>query len=201
MICIVTNPVIRAARWITPRMIMDSHIPVVAFVLVLWIWLAIVFWVLPEMCGSGASTAPRCWTQARRLVGVAGLRHAEVHADVLGDLRVEAFHLRYSPHLLVLAKLEPRGRELVAGKGFRGCSRAASVSRSIASAKRPRWISDMPMPYQARSSVGSSSTARLRRAMASSWRSGFCRTKPRLNSIRVVGAKEDRVFQRATASL
>ena len=53
VISIVTNPVIRAARWITPRMIMDRHIPVVAFVVVLWIWLAIVLWVLPEMCGSG----------------------------------------------------------------------------------------------------------------------------------------------------
>ena len=50
---IVTNPVLRAARWITPRAIMDNHIPVVAVVLLLWIWLAIVFWVLPEMCGSG----------------------------------------------------------------------------------------------------------------------------------------------------
>ncbi len=53
VISIVTNPVIRAARWVTPRMIMDRHIPVVAFVLLLWIWLALVFWVLPEMCASG----------------------------------------------------------------------------------------------------------------------------------------------------
>ena len=53
MISIVTDPVIRAARWITPRMVMDRHIPVVAFVLLPWIWLPIVFWVLPEMCGSG----------------------------------------------------------------------------------------------------------------------------------------------------
>jgi len=54
VICIVTNPVIKAVRWVTPRMVMDSHIPVVAFVVVLWIWLAIVFWVLPEMCGSAS---------------------------------------------------------------------------------------------------------------------------------------------------
>src|ERR1700741_2641659 len=53
VLAIVTDPVIRAARWITPRMVMDSHIPVVAFVLVLWVWLAIVFWVLPEKCPSG----------------------------------------------------------------------------------------------------------------------------------------------------
>ncbi len=53
VICIVTDPVIKAVRWITPRMVMDNHIPVVAFVLLLWLWLAIVLWVLPEMCGSG----------------------------------------------------------------------------------------------------------------------------------------------------
>jgi len=33
---------------------MDSHIPIVAFVLVAWVWLAIVFWVLPEMCSSAS---------------------------------------------------------------------------------------------------------------------------------------------------
>lgn len=48
--CIVTDPLLRAARFITPRMVVDAHIPVVAVVLVLWIWLAIVFWLLPEMC-------------------------------------------------------------------------------------------------------------------------------------------------------
>lgn len=51
--CIVTDPLLRAARFITPRIVVDSHIPVVAAVLVLWVWLAIVFWVLPEMCSSG----------------------------------------------------------------------------------------------------------------------------------------------------
>jgi len=54
VLSIVTDPVIRAARFIAPRMVMDSHIPVVAFALVAWIWLAIVFWVLPEMCSSGS---------------------------------------------------------------------------------------------------------------------------------------------------
>lgn len=50
---VVTDPVIRAARWLSPRAIVDRHIPFVAFVLVLWIWLALVFWALPELCGSG----------------------------------------------------------------------------------------------------------------------------------------------------
>lgn len=53
VISIVTNPVLRAARWVTPRMVMDKHIPLVALLLLLWIWLAIVFWLLPEMCASG----------------------------------------------------------------------------------------------------------------------------------------------------
>ena len=53
VLSIVTDPVIKAARWLTPRFILDAHIPVVAFVLLLWIWLAIVFWVLPEMCARG----------------------------------------------------------------------------------------------------------------------------------------------------
>ena|SRR5919112_1949233 len=50
---IVTDPVIRAARWLTPRVVVDAHIPFVAVALVAWIWLAIVFWALPSMCGSG----------------------------------------------------------------------------------------------------------------------------------------------------
>ena len=53
VMCIVTDPVLKAARWITPRIILDRHIPVVALVLLAWIWLAIVFWALPQMCSSG----------------------------------------------------------------------------------------------------------------------------------------------------
>jgi hypothetical protein len=50
---IVTDPVIRVARFLTPRMVVDAHIPFVAVLLVVWIWLAIVFWALPAMCASG----------------------------------------------------------------------------------------------------------------------------------------------------
>lgn len=51
---IVTNPVIRAARFLTPRIVVDAHIPFVAVLLVAWIWLMIVFWALPAMCSSGS---------------------------------------------------------------------------------------------------------------------------------------------------
>jgi hypothetical protein len=53
VLSIVTDPVIRAARWVMPRVVIDSYIPAIAFGLVAWIWLAIVFWVLPEMCAAG----------------------------------------------------------------------------------------------------------------------------------------------------
>ena len=53
VIAILTDPVIRAVRWIMPRAVLDSYMPAIAFGLVAWIWLAIVFWVLPEMCSSG----------------------------------------------------------------------------------------------------------------------------------------------------
>jgi hypothetical protein len=53
VLAIVTNPLLRAARWVTPRVVLDKHIPLVTCLLVLWLWLAIVFWLLPAMCASG----------------------------------------------------------------------------------------------------------------------------------------------------
>ena len=53
VLSIVTDPLLRFTRWIAPRVVLDSYIPAMAFGLVLWIWVAIVFWVLPEMCSSG----------------------------------------------------------------------------------------------------------------------------------------------------
>jgi hypothetical protein len=53
VLAIVTDPLLRFTRWIAPRIVLDRHIPWLAFGLVLWIWVAIVFWLLPEMCASG----------------------------------------------------------------------------------------------------------------------------------------------------
>jgi hypothetical protein len=53
VLSIVTDPLLRFTRWVAPRVVLDSYIPAIAFGLVLWVWLAIVFWVLPEMCSSG----------------------------------------------------------------------------------------------------------------------------------------------------
>lgn len=40
---IVTSPVIRLVRAITPRFVLDAHVPFVAFFLLLWIWVAMAF--------------------------------------------------------------------------------------------------------------------------------------------------------------
>lgn len=52
VMCVVTNPVIRFARLITPKVVLDAHIPYVAFLLVAWLWVAVVFWIIPEVCKS-----------------------------------------------------------------------------------------------------------------------------------------------------
>ena len=36
---IVTKPAIAAARWITPKLVIDKHIPFVAFFLLFWLWI------------------------------------------------------------------------------------------------------------------------------------------------------------------
>lgn len=52
ILLIVTRPVLRFTRLITPRQVVDKHIPYVAFLLVAWAWLILLFWILPELCGS-----------------------------------------------------------------------------------------------------------------------------------------------------
>ena len=53
VLAVVTDPLIRTVRWVLPRVVLDSYMPAITFGVVLWIWLAIVFWALPEMCASG----------------------------------------------------------------------------------------------------------------------------------------------------
>jgi hypothetical protein len=53
ILSVVTDPIFKATRFITPKVILDRHIPYVAFLLIVWIWIAVVFWALPEVCGSG----------------------------------------------------------------------------------------------------------------------------------------------------
>lgn len=38
----ITSPIIRAVRFITPRFVLDAHIPFAAFILLVWLGLALV---------------------------------------------------------------------------------------------------------------------------------------------------------------
>jgi hypothetical protein len=38
---IVTRPVISAVRFVTPRVIIDAHVPFIAFFLLFWLWIAL----------------------------------------------------------------------------------------------------------------------------------------------------------------
>jgi hypothetical protein len=40
---IVTRPAILAARWITPKLILDRHVPFVAFFLLFWLWIFLAY--------------------------------------------------------------------------------------------------------------------------------------------------------------
>ena len=46
---IITDPVIKVCRWITPRVIIDRHLPFVAFFFLFWLWLLLA-WVKRELC-------------------------------------------------------------------------------------------------------------------------------------------------------
>lgn len=38
---VVTKPVIQAVRFITPKLVIDKHIPIVAFFLLFWLWIGL----------------------------------------------------------------------------------------------------------------------------------------------------------------
>jgi uncharacterized protein YggT (Ycf19 family) len=40
---VVTQPVIRVVRWLTPKVIIDKHLPFVAFFLLFWLWILLAY--------------------------------------------------------------------------------------------------------------------------------------------------------------
>jgi hypothetical protein len=40
---IITGPVTRVARWLSPRFVPDQHVPFVAFGILFWIWIFSIF--------------------------------------------------------------------------------------------------------------------------------------------------------------
>ncbi|HWR75763.1 MAG TPA: hypothetical protein VN283_00965 [Thiobacillus sp.] len=47
---IVTRPVVRAVRFITPRFILDAHVPILTFFLLFWLWIMLAF-AKRHLCG------------------------------------------------------------------------------------------------------------------------------------------------------
>ncbi len=37
----ITRPAVSAVRWITPRFIIDAHVPMLTFFLLFWLWIAL----------------------------------------------------------------------------------------------------------------------------------------------------------------
>jgi hypothetical protein len=46
---VVTGPVVRGVRFITPRVIVDRHVPFVAFFLLFWLWIGLA-WMRRVVC-------------------------------------------------------------------------------------------------------------------------------------------------------
>lgn len=47
---IVTGPVLRAVRYVTPKAIIDKHLPFVAFFVLFWLWILLAY-VKRVLCG------------------------------------------------------------------------------------------------------------------------------------------------------
>ena len=47
---IVASPAVRAVRFITPRFILDAHVPFLTFCLLFWLWIALAL-VKRHLCG------------------------------------------------------------------------------------------------------------------------------------------------------
>lgn len=45
----ITGPAIKAVRFITPRFIIDAHVPMVTFFLLFWLWIMLA-WIKRELC-------------------------------------------------------------------------------------------------------------------------------------------------------
>jgi hypothetical protein len=43
LFCVITRPVVNAVRFVTPRFILDRHVPAVTFFLLFWIWIFLAY--------------------------------------------------------------------------------------------------------------------------------------------------------------
>lgn len=60
ILCVLTGPVTRLTRRITPKAVVDRHIPLVAFLILFWIWV-LVSWAKGQICSTAEN---RCTSDA-----------------------------------------------------------------------------------------------------------------------------------------
>ena len=51
ILCVLTGPVIRVTRGITPKAVVDRHVPLVAFLILFWIWV-LLSWAKGQICST-----------------------------------------------------------------------------------------------------------------------------------------------------
>lgn len=51
---LMTSPVVKVARWITPSKVADRHVPTVALMLLFWVWLFLAYLKFSMMLGKAA---------------------------------------------------------------------------------------------------------------------------------------------------
>ncbi len=51
---LMTSPVVKVARWITPSKVADRHVPFVALLLLFWVWFFLTYLKLNLMLGKAA---------------------------------------------------------------------------------------------------------------------------------------------------
>ena len=55
---VLTGPVVKSVRYLTPKVIIDRHVPFVAFLILFWIWFALVYWKATICAGGKVQCAP-----------------------------------------------------------------------------------------------------------------------------------------------
>jgi len=106
-----TRPVLRAARAITPKFVIDRHIPYVALLLLFWLWVMLI-WAMAEFCSASGldCRAIRQGGSAPSAAGVPALRLGSggFGLDPVRHLGVEGAHaLEFRGELLALAEPVP----------------------------------------------------------------------------------------------
>jgi len=55
---ILTAPGVKTVRYFTPKLVIDRHVPFVAFLILFWIWFALVYWKATICAGGKVQCAP-----------------------------------------------------------------------------------------------------------------------------------------------